>query len=235
MCEQDTRKRKLSISDDDEKKKTRRIFFSENSFVRFIESSDSLQSEVGHYKEETQHNETERTTTIIPEAASSPEGSRLEATESLNHNDAAFEAVVKTKTEDGPSAATIATQRLIRFLIKNRSITVKQVAHLLNQIATENRELSGPKTDILSEYRSSTDASEIQQMGDSSNRQYELTMEVIRHLQSIGDRIETRGKASLLPCTSNLGKPFLPAIRFLIASASQNVLLPSALMTMVRA
>jgi hypothetical protein len=107
----------------------------------------------------------------------------------------------------------LATQQIIRLLIKQREINRYQIEDLLREATTAHR---APYTDAASIAKGAdplpaTRATDI----DAA-----LCGAVHSRLRALGDRIEERGKASMLPCTSRLGPAFLRPLRFLESSVA---------------
>ena len=163
--------------------KKRRVQFSDLSSFRTIEQHDNETAEElapSRSDEEAQ--------------SSIDEGEALIATDAQN-----VDTKVPTKGQDGPSPATIATQRLFRVLIQAKKINRQQVKELLQGESVFGQQLIDQQTNL------------------NESSQHSVSGEqVLERLRSLSDRIETRGTASLLPCTTRLGRQFLPAIRFLM-------------------
>lgn len=96
---------------------------------------------------------------------------------------------VVTKTTDGPAMAVLAARELLIFLLSAKKIKRSKVFDLLEPFETRD----GVVDDGLKE-------------------------RVISLLENLQARIKVRGRASLLPCTTRLGRPFIPAIQFLVGS-----------------
>jgi hypothetical protein len=128
----------------------------------------------------------------------------------------------QTKMQDGPSAATLATQRIIRFIIKQRKINRSIIADFLRDATAA---CSFPPCADTSSSTIQHDSSVI-----SVERPTEidpaLCHAVSRRLRALGDRIEERGKASMLPCASNLGPTFLRPLRLLESAVALCIALP---------
>jgi hypothetical protein len=121
-----------------------------------------------------------------------------------------FEITTATKTADGPSPATLVTQKLFFVVKKDKRINRQQVIELLNSAG----DLSSESHDSPSAAKTKPDASFI----SSPSRQADtLSDEVLSRLESLAARIDAKGTASLLPCSTNLGRQYLPIIRFLVS------------------
>ncbi len=117
-----------------------------------------------------------------------------------------------TKTQDGPSFATLVTNALIRSLIKNRSTTSTQVADFLRAAAAAAIRI--PPTPPPA------DACPIALACPNPEPALaRLCLAVQDSLRALSHRIEARGKTSILPCTTNLHRSFLPGLRFLMMAA----------------
>jgi hypothetical protein len=135
--------------------------------------------------------------------------------------DSAYDVQIVTKQRDGASAATITTQKLIRLLIKQKSISTKQVIELLggvpckmvNQQASDSNECAASDPQPVQ-----TEVEPFLALPDPS-----LCLQVIERLRALSERIEKYGKAAMLPCTTNLGPNFLPAMRFLASSIAVSI------------
>ena len=183
----DTSKRSHEFSEEGCPFKKRRVHFSEISCVRTIECSniDSISESLGSCND-----------------------GGCEAAPFTHDSTKEIDTTVATKNRDGPSIATLTTQRLFRILKETKKLNRVQVDDLLREAT---------KTSPDSAHSSSANGDHID--SDETSVQNEckaVSEQVLERLRSLDSRIEMRGKASLLPCTSNLGRPFLPAIRFLI-------------------
>ena len=210
--------------------KRRKLCFSEKSTLRFIESTDQIYADKGAFVSDAHNMHMLLSVEDRKNKELSKDNDHLVChldSSSSHTKEANIEAVVKTKEEDGPSLATQVIQNLILSLAKNRSITTDQIMNLLESVSS--RRLAAAPHRI--EPTSSTEAekslgtaaeksSSAEAEKQSSNQM--LCSEVIYRLQLIGARIEARGKASLLPCTSKIGREFLPAIHFLISTTAQS-------------
>ena len=186
----DTSKRSHEFSEEGCPLKKRRVHFSDFSCVRTIECSniDSISESLG-------------------DTTSCNDGG-CEAAPFTHDSTKEIDTKVATKNRDGPSIATLTTQRLFRILKETKKLNRVQVDDLLREAT---------KTSPDSAHSSSANGDHID--SDETSVQNEcktVNEQVLERLRSLDSRIEMRGKASLLPCTSNLGRPFLPAIRFLI-------------------
>ncbi len=125
---------------------------------------------------------------------------------------------VPTKTQDGPSADTLVTQRIIHLLVKQREINRSQITELLREAAAR----PAPPSADDSEHNPGPIAA-----ARSTEIDAALCRAVLFRLCALGDRVEERGKASLLPCTSNLGPAFLRPLRFLASSVARCIAPPN--------
>ena len=126
----------------------------------------------------------------------------------------------KTKTRDGPSTATLATNALICTLIRNRSTTKTQVADLLREAAAAIR---SPPPSPPADPHTPTDADACPfslACPHTAPSLAPLCLAVHARLRALGDRIEARGRASILPCTTKLPRSFLPGLRFLMVAVA---------------
>jgi hypothetical protein len=188
--------------------KTRRVQFSDVSSVRFIEGSNRNGCDLEGEVEEDQHNSLDASNQLLP---------------CPSINDSTLDMQIVTKEQDGASAATIATQKLIRLLIKQKSISTKQVIELLGGAPVAYDTVYGQASD--SKLCAAPDPQPVQtEVGPVLARpDPSLCLQVIERLRALGERIEKYGKAAMLPCTTNLGPNFLPAIRFLASSVAVSI------------
>ena len=118
-----------------------------------------------------------------------------------------------TKTMDGPAPAVLATQKLFLILRDARKITWQQVTALLRSEAGRapalTNALAKPGTAHAAQH-------ECEQAPAAAAPGGPVPEQVLAHLQAMAARIDAKGKASLLQCTTNLGRAYLPAIRFLM-------------------
>ena len=125
------------------------------------------------------------------------------------------EIMVPTKVTDGPPPATLATQKLLLALMNERKINRNQVLDLLNETSLHAR----GGADIVAHPREPLDDLPehpiVEQPPTPAPSCAALPAEVLARLHSLAERIDARGRASLLPCTTRVGRAFLPAIRFL--------------------
>ena len=203
----DSKKRSCHPHDEMEAngEKRKRIRFSEESNIRFFEENETFESEDDCYKHQdaiqnSKPSESDQVPVVIFEPCQ-------------KFNVEIFDNSIKTKTDDGPAPGTLATQSLIRFLLKQKSISTSQVLDILKTSVPDIRTQSKCMEEFLGVG------------GDDQRKSMEetLCLDVIHRLQTLCTRIESRGKASILPCTTSFGQPFLPAIRFLISSASRRL------------
>jgi hypothetical protein len=131
---------------------------------------------------------------------------------------------IVTKQRDGASAATLATQKLVRVLIKQKSISTKQVIELLLGGAPEVKDIvSSQSSDSSHCAAPDSQPAQAAVMTILARPDPSLCLQVIERLRALSNRIEKYGKAALLPCTTNLGPHFLPAIRFLASSVAVSI------------
>ena len=139
-----------------------------------------------------------------------------------------------TKTQDGPSHATLATNTLIRTVANQKSISRTKVAELLREAEAT---IPTPLTPLRADLHSTTDAAPFDVSTASAHpapNHAHLCMAVRDRLRDLSERIEARGKASILPCCTNLNRSFLPALRFLMASSSSCVSLEARRVSMAQ-
>ncbi len=117
------------------------------------------------------------------------------------------DARTTTKTQDGPSHATLATNTLIRTLATKKSMARTQVADILQEAAAASHNASTSPYDSKADDRPNA---------VSPPPHAHLCMAVHDRLRALSERIEARGKASILPCCTRLNRSYLRALRFLI-------------------
>jgi hypothetical protein len=187
--------------------KSRRVQFSDVSSLRFIEASNRNGCDLEAEVQNDQRDSLEVTQELLQ---SSP-----------SINDSAFDVQIVTKQRDGASAATIATQKLIRLLIQQKSISTKQVIELLGgMLEVNDTEKLQPDSKCTA-----PDPQPVQSQVEPvlARPDPSLCLQVIERLRALSERIEKYGKAAMLPCTTNLGPNFLPAIRFLASSVAVSI------------
>jgi hypothetical protein len=119
---------------------------------------------------------------------------------------------IATKLLDGPSPAILAIQKLFLFVRRFKMLNKQQVRVLISSVAT-------PKyRDFDSVFESNT----IHDLQQERNQTAALPTgpppeQMLTRLRAIADHIDANGRASLLPCTTALGRPYLPVARFLIS------------------
>mmetsp|Transcript_15002 Transcript_15002/g.35555 ORF Transcript_15002/g.35555 Transcript_15002/m.35555 type:complete len:327 (-) Transcript_15002:208-1188(-) len=130
------------------------------------------------------------------------------------------EMVVKTKEDDGPSTENVATQALVVGLIERKLSGASAVVDALRSTIRKTE----PKTDLEDQPAGVCDDA---QAGDEPNgppsspknsrarSEQEVFELVVSRMQLLIDRIESRGRATLLPSTAQIGPPFVPALKFL--------------------
>jgi hypothetical protein len=126
--------------------------------------------------------------------------------------DEACETTVATKTEDGPAPALLANHKLFRILKETGKINRQQVADLLSSEAIRAHN-GGDATDMPNIIHGDKHACE----QAAANAAAPLPAQVLSRLEALAARIDARGRAPLLPCTTQLGRAYLPAIRFLVS------------------
>jgi hypothetical protein len=124
---------------------------------------------------------------------------------------------ITTKTQDGPSPSTLATNALIHALRKNRSMSSSHVADFLREAAAT---ICSPRAQPSSPVADADPCAASQACPHKSPSLTPLCLAVQERLRALSDRIEARGKASILPCTTNLRRSFLPALRFLMSATA---------------
>ena len=135
--------------------------------------------------------------------------------ESVSNFQDISDSTVPTKVTDGPPPATLATQKLLLILKNERKINRNQVLYLLRTHpvhVSEGSDLVAHPREPLDDLPEYPTAEQQQPPAPSLEA---LTAQVLARLHSLAERIDARGRASLLPCTTRVGRPFLPAIRFL--------------------
>ena len=186
--------------------KRRRVVFAENSSLRHCEIAE-IEIVAGSCEVESIGVDGQRLTgeSLILEESSLL---GLDLTE-----DSVSDTQTKTKTQDGPAPATLVTNALIHALKRNRSMKSSQVADFLREAATATSSPPAPAR---------ADAEPPEPLAVSlacplpATSHAPLCLAVHDRLRALSDRIEARGKASILPCTTNLHRPFLPALQFLL-------------------
>ncbi len=191
--------------------KCRRVQFSDVSSLRFIEPS--VQNNVYDSDNEADLNKHDELNGSCSE--------EMPTCPSIANS--AFDVQILTKQRDGAAPATIATQKLIRVLLKQRSISTKQVIELLGGAPEVDTSVKTIVPDLmqcatLDSQQAQTAAKPALARPDPS-----LCLQVIWRLRALSNRIEKYGKAAMLPCTTNLGPHFLPAIRFLASSVAVSI------------
>jgi hypothetical protein len=134
-----------------------------------------------------------------------------------------IDTIVATKCADGPSQATITTQKLFQILKQTKKISRRQVMDVMGQATRAgSMDLTGwsrnlnPRNQVIVPCDQSNQADN-QGEGSPSSTTDDLTQQVISHLRSLASRIDINGKASLLPCATTLDRRYLPIIRFLLS------------------
>mmetsp|Transcript_12123 Transcript_12123/g.24152 ORF Transcript_12123/g.24152 Transcript_12123/m.24152 type:complete len:322 (+) Transcript_12123:265-1230(+) len=137
------------------------------------------------------------------------------------------EILVKTKEDDGPSTENVATQALVVGLIERTlSGAASVVDHLRSTIRKNERTLvEQMDTDVLgNELCTALQDNSVPSPPDSPPPVLQAVKEVseaemfdlvVSRMQLLIDRIESRGRATLLPSTAQIGPPFVPALKFL--------------------
>ncbi len=184
--------------------KCRRVQFSNVSSVRFIEPSIWKECDLEAGVENDKRDNLDVSKELLPFP-------------SIADHD------IQTKQRDGTSAATLATQKLIRVLIKQKSISTKQVIELLGGGAPAV--LNDTANAQATIHCAAPDPQPVQTAVEAflARPDPSLCLQVIERLRALSERIEKYGKAAMLPCTTNLGPHFLPAIRFLASSVAVNI------------
>jgi hypothetical protein len=117
-----------------------------------------------------------------------------------------------TKTQDGPSHATLVTNTLIRTLAKKKSMSPTQVADILRKAANHTLTMSSCDVKV-----------DDSPFADTPSPHAHLCMAVHGRLRALSERIEARGKASVLLCCTNLkvlNRSYLRALQFLMVSST---------------
>jgi hypothetical protein len=191
----------------DRPSKKMRVSFAENSSMRLCEIPAPGHEDVAASCEDDG--------TFAHEASISDEHS---APSDCLAMDSVTDIQTATKTLDGPSSVTLATNAIIRALIGNRSTNSTQVADLLREAAAA---IPSPPMALPADPLTDADACAVLLQlacpGPAPSHA-PLCLSVLDRLRVLSDRIEARGKASILPCTTNLQRSFLPGMRFLMSS-----------------
>ncbi len=125
-----------------------------------------------------------------------------------------------TKTQDGPSLPTLAANTLIRTVANQKSISRTQVAKLLQEAAAAVPTLPTPPKADPQKTTDDASCAVSTPCPHPLPPHAPLCMAVRDRLRNLSELIEAQGKASILPCCTNLNRSFLPALRFLMASSS---------------
>ena len=126
-------------------------------------------------------------------------------------------SAILTKTSDGPSLATLITNMLIQTLLKQGQMNKREVLETLR--SASNAQQPPPAED------SKAPASDVGSPQDADGQRRRCLLDralcdrVHARLQSLTDRLASHGRAGLLPSTSIMGRPLLPALAFLTAAA----------------
>eukprot|EP00287_Rhodomonas_sp_CCMP768_P004572 CAMPEP_0196719156 /NCGR_PEP_ID=MMETSP1091-20130531/2215_1 /TAXON_ID=302021 /ORGANISM="Rhodomonas sp., Strain CCMP768" /LENGTH=285 /DNA_ID=CAMNT_0042060043 /DNA_START=211 /DNA_END=1068 /DNA_ORIENTATION=+ len=132
------------------------------------------------------------------------------------------EMFVKTKEDDGPSAENVATQALVVGLIERKLSGASAVVdHLRSTIRKKAQFFDGdqqPAGVCDHEHNAAPEpcgppSSPCSKM--SGEDEDAVFAKVVSRMQVLIDRIEARGRATLLPSTAQIGPPFVPALKFL--------------------
>uniref|UniRef100_A0A7S0QM84 Uncharacterized protein n=1 Tax=Cryptomonas curvata TaxID=233186 RepID=A0A7S0QM84_9CRYP len=132
---------------------------------------------------------------------------------------------IPTKLTDGPSLVTLTTHNLITRLLKQGKISKREVLDTLQTspppcpaaaIGGAENNLPDPPGSTATQPTAASAA--VRCLLDPA-----LCTQVHQRLQLLCDRIASSGRAPLLPSTSVMAPPFLPALRFLV-SATADVL-----------
>ena len=132
--------------------------------------------------------------------------------------------VLLTKTTDGPSLVTLAADCLIQRLLKQGQISKREVLDILGAASDPRPPSPADSPAVSSEVGQKMSAADEQNMsGDGPRRRClldrTLCAQIHERLQSLTDRISSSGRAALLPSTTIMGRPLLPALAFLTAAA----------------
>ena len=117
---------------------------------------------------------------------------------------------------------TLVTQRIIRLLVKQRAINRSQIADLLLEAAdAHSAESTRPCADTIPS-AIQPDSREVRPaaVDHSTTLDDALCHAVFARLLAFGNRIEERGRAAMLPCTTKLPPAFLGPLRCLASSVA---------------
>ena len=198
--------------------KRKRVAFAESSALRVCEVEALEYDDVAGSPENESSAADEANISVEASSPSDCSVQRLNLT-----LDNATDTQTKTKTQDGPSSATLVTNALIHTLIRNRSATRTQVADMVREAAaaipTPPTRPTPPPTDP----QSPTDA-DPRPVSPACPRPAPslapLCLAVLDRLRALSDGIEARGRASMLPCTTKLHRSILPGLRFLMSAVA---------------
>jgi hypothetical protein len=158
--------------------------------------------------------ETDADTEASDYSPAEPTENETEQITNANVPDEACDTIVTTKLEDGPAPAVLATQKLFRILKDARKINRQQVADLLSSEARRPHNSGGNSKDEPISAHGAMRAS--CEQTEAAAAAAPLPAQVRTRLEAIAARIAAKGRAPLLPCTTQLGRAYLPAIRFLL-------------------
>jgi hypothetical protein len=127
-----------------------------------------------------------------------------------------------TKLTDGPSLVTLTTHNLITRLLKQGKISKREVLETLQcpppplpapTAGGAENSLPSPPGETAPQPKAADAA--VRCLLDPA-----LCAQVHQRLQLLRDRLATSGRAPLLPSTSIMGPPFLPALQFLVTATA---------------
>mmetsp|Transcript_19946 Transcript_19946/g.47492 ORF Transcript_19946/g.47492 Transcript_19946/m.47492 type:complete len:335 (+) Transcript_19946:227-1231(+) len=131
------------------------------------------------------------------------------------------ELMVKTKDVDGPSPENVATQALVAGLVERK---LRNASSIVDALRATIKKAQQPLTPTLEDQPAG--ACDDAQPGakphgpsfpanSRARSEQEVFELVVSRMQLLIERIESRGRATLLPSTATIGPPFVPALKFL--------------------
>mmetsp|Transcript_46873 Transcript_46873/g.124754 ORF Transcript_46873/g.124754 Transcript_46873/m.124754 type:complete len:256 (+) Transcript_46873:92-859(+) len=186
----------------------RRVRFSEVSSVRFVKSKvieDNAANELPA-SEHSNHSEMLISSTRDEKVQEDLESSHVDSASNIDDD---FDVdcvkpdeIIATKLTDGPNIAALATQALVFKLIKDRKISKTSVLHFFQRFAEVSQNVSANQESL----RASLLLCEL----------------VIQRLDALIVRLDTRGRAAMLPSTQVLTPQIAPGLRFLRTAVSSS-------------
>jgi hypothetical protein len=130
---------------------------------------------------------------------------------------------VPTKLTDGPSLVTLTTHNLIMRLLQQGKISKREVLDTLQSSPPPPRPAStigGAENNLPSPVCATAAQPKAADAAVRCLLDPALCAQVHLRLQHLCDRVSASGRAPLLPSTSIMGPPFLPALRFLLGATA---------------